>query len=69
MRARARPDEVGEETLLAMKKAMGLTGVWNRISRKARDAIKKDAQTANRWRSRSSLRRATPLKKSCLCPS
>jgi tryptophanyl-tRNA synthetase len=35
-------DEVANETLLAMKKAMGLTGVWNRISRKARDAIKKE---------------------------
>ncbi len=29
----------GEETLLAMKKAMGLTGMWNRISRRARDVI------------------------------
>jgi tryptophanyl-tRNA synthetase len=35
-------DQVANETLLAMKKAMGLTGVWNRISRKARDAIKKE---------------------------
>jgi tryptophanyl-tRNA synthetase len=35
-------DEVANETLLRMKKAMGLTGVWNRISRKARDAIKKE---------------------------
>jgi tryptophanyl-tRNA synthetase len=34
--------EVAEETLMMMKKAMGLTGVWNRISRKARDAIAKD---------------------------
>jgi tryptophanyl-tRNA synthetase len=34
--------EIAEETLLMMKKAMGLTGVWNRISRKARDAIKKE---------------------------
>ena len=32
--------QIGEETLLMMKKAMGLTGVWNRISRKARDAAK-----------------------------
>jgi len=32
--------EIAEETLVMMKKAMGLTGVWNRISRKARDAIK-----------------------------
>jgi tryptophanyl-tRNA synthetase len=35
-------DEVANETLMTMKKAMGLTGVWNRISRKARDAIKKE---------------------------
>ena len=33
---------IAEETLLMMKKAMGLTGVWNRISRKAREAIKKE---------------------------
>jgi tryptophanyl-tRNA synthetase len=32
----------GEETLLAMKKAMGLTGLWNRISRKAREAIEEE---------------------------
>jgi tryptophanyl-tRNA synthetase len=32
--------QIAEETLMLMKKAMGLTGVWNRISRKARDAIK-----------------------------
>jgi tryptophanyl-tRNA synthetase len=32
----------GEETLMAMKKAMGLTGLWNRISRKGRDAIKRE---------------------------
>ena len=38
--------EVAEETLRMMKKAMGLTGVWNRISRKARDAIKKDAKNS-----------------------
>ena len=37
-------DEVANETLMTMKKAMGLTGVWNRISRKARDAIKKEQQ-------------------------
>ena len=35
---------IAEETLLMMKKAMGLTGVWNRISRKARDAIKKEKE-------------------------
>jgi tryptophanyl-tRNA synthetase len=33
--------EIAEETLMMMKKAMGLTGVWNRISRKARQAIEK----------------------------
>jgi tryptophanyl-tRNA synthetase len=37
-------DEVANETLMTMKKAMGLTGVWNRISRKARDAIQKEQQ-------------------------
>ncbi|MBN1641668.1 MAG: tryptophan--tRNA ligase [Anaerolineae bacterium] len=37
---------VAEETLSMMKKAMGLTGVWNRISRKARAAIAKDEQAA-----------------------
>jgi hypothetical protein len=26
-----------------MRKAMGLAGLWNRISRKAREAIEKDA--------------------------
>lgn len=33
---------VADETLKAMKKAMGLTGVWNRISRKARDRMRRD---------------------------
>ena len=31
-----RANEIGDETLMMMKKAMGLTGVWNRVSRKAR---------------------------------
>ena len=31
-----RANEIANETLTMMKKAMGLTGVWNRISRKAR---------------------------------
>ncbi len=31
-----RANEIGNETVMMMKKAMGLTGVWNRISRKAR---------------------------------
>jgi tryptophanyl-tRNA synthetase len=34
-------DKIAQETLMMMKKAMGLTGVWNRISRKARKAIQK----------------------------
>ncbi|MEN8098719.1 MAG: tryptophan--tRNA ligase [Chloroflexota bacterium] len=34
-------DKVANETLMLMKKAMGMTGVWNRISRKARDRKKK----------------------------
>jgi len=37
--------EIATETLMMMKKAMGLTGVWNRISRKARDAIKKEQRS------------------------
>ena len=32
----------GEETVLLMKKAMGLTGLWNRISRKGREAIERE---------------------------
>jgi len=39
-------DEAGK-TLLAAKKAMGLTGVWNKISRKAEDARKKRQKAAN----------------------
>jgi tryptophanyl-tRNA synthetase len=42
-----RTSEVANETLLAMKKAMGLTGVWNKISRKGRDRIAKQAQENN----------------------
>jgi tryptophanyl-tRNA synthetase len=38
--------QIADETVLMMKKAMGLTGVWNRISRKARDAIKKEQKAA-----------------------
>jgi tryptophanyl-tRNA synthetase len=37
--------EIADETLLAMKKAMGLTGLWNKISRKGRDRMKKIART------------------------
>ena len=36
-----RANEIGNQTVMMMKKAMGLTGVWNRISRKARDRKKK----------------------------
>jgi len=36
----------GEETVMAMKKAMGLTGLWNRISRKAREAIEEEQKQA-----------------------
>jgi tryptophanyl-tRNA synthetase len=39
-----RANEIGDETLMMMKKAMGLTGVWNRISRKARARKKIEAQ-------------------------
>ncbi len=38
-----RASQEGEETVRAMKKAMGLTGVWNRISRRAREAIQAEA--------------------------
>ena len=41
-----RASKEGEETISVMKKAMGLTGVWNRISRKARKAIEKEAVAA-----------------------
>lgn len=33
--------EMADETLREMKKAMGLTGAWNRISRRARERMKK----------------------------
>jgi tryptophanyl-tRNA synthetase len=36
-----RTSQVAEETVMMMKKAMGLTGVWNKISRKGRDRIRK----------------------------
>ncbi|GIX06086.1 MAG: tryptophan--tRNA ligase [Candidatus Poribacteria bacterium] len=41
-----RMQRIGEETLSLMKKAMGLTGIWNRISRKARDRVKKQERQA-----------------------
>ncbi len=37
-----RATKEGEETLMAMRKAMGLSGIWNRISRKAREAIARE---------------------------
>ena len=36
-----RMQQVADETLMTMKKAMGLAGIHNRISRKARERIKK----------------------------
>jgi len=37
-----RATQEAEETVKAMRKAMGLSGLWNRISRKGRDAIKRE---------------------------
>ena len=37
--------ELANETVSEMKKAMGFAGVWNRISRKARDRMKKLEKT------------------------
>ncbi len=37
--------EQARETLLAVRKAMGLTGVWNKISRKAEEARKRRAKS------------------------
>lgn len=39
--------EVAAQTLAAAKKAMGLTGIWNRISRKAEDARKKREKSSS----------------------
>ncbi len=39
-----RTNEVGQETLMMVRKAMGLTGVWNKISRKARKRIEQEEQ-------------------------
>jgi tryptophanyl-tRNA synthetase len=35
-----RTNQIADETLADMKKAMGLAGLWNKISRKARDRMK-----------------------------
>lgn len=43
----ARTAKIAEETLMMMKKAMGLAGVWNKISRKGRDRIKRMEQTTS----------------------
>lgn len=37
-------NDIAEKTLISMKKAMGLSGVWNKISRKGRDRMKKVAR-------------------------
>jgi tryptophanyl-tRNA synthetase len=45
-----RTNKIAEDTLLMMKKAMGLTGVWNKISRKGRkriEKLQKEASKAN----------------------
>jgi tryptophanyl-tRNA synthetase len=39
--------KVADETLLAMKKAMGLTGLWNKISRKGRERMEKLEKAAS----------------------
>ncbi len=44
-----RTNKIAEETLMMMKKAMGLTGVWNKISRKGRkrmERLQKEASQA-----------------------
>ena len=41
MKERLRASKEADATLLAMKKAMGLTGVWNKISRKGRKRLDK----------------------------
>jgi tryptophanyl-tRNA synthetase len=38
-----RANEVGDETLLMMKKAMGLTGLWNKVARKAQERKRRGA--------------------------
>jgi tryptophanyl-tRNA synthetase len=41
-----RTEELANETLMMMRKAMGLTGVWNKFSRKARKRIAKQELAA-----------------------
>ena len=40
-----RANEEGNETLRLMRKAMGLSGIWNRISRRARESIAREAKS------------------------
>ena len=37
----ARVSQIADETVMSMKKAMGLTGVWNKLSRKGRKRLEK----------------------------
>jgi tryptophanyl-tRNA synthetase len=39
-----RTSQEAEETVALMRKAMGLTSIWNRISRKGRQAIEREAK-------------------------
>jgi len=41
-----RTNQIAEETVMMMKKAMGLTGVWNKISRKGRKRLDKQQKAA-----------------------
>jgi tryptophanyl-tRNA synthetase len=41
-----RANQEAEETLSAMRKAMGMAGMWNRISRKARERMEKQPKVA-----------------------
>lgn len=44
-----RASREADETLMLMKKAMGLTGVWNRISRKARQSIDRESRSVKTY--------------------
>ncbi len=46
-----RTNKIAEETLMMMKKAMGLTGVWNKISRKGRKRMDKLQKAASQGKS------------------
>lgn len=41
-----RTNQIADETLVMIKKAMGLAGIWNKISRKGRDRMKKHEPAA-----------------------